>query len=100
MMERFKRGGASEEPRDTGSVATSTEREREAEATGAQGAPRGGTTREGKATTDDDRTMVGDRTTTGDDRTLVRDRDRDFDGDAVADDRGSARTPVGERTRE
>ncbi len=102
-MERFKRGDASEAPRTTGSVATSTEAEREAEAEGAapaeeRGTLRDGTTREGDttagapATTDDDRTMVTD-----DDRTAARDRDV-TDNDRTVAHRPVAREGVATRT--
>ena len=93
MMERFRRGDATQQPRTTGSVATSTEREREAELAD-------------ERTTTGDR-PVTDRPVTDDDRTLARDRDgdgiaddhertttRDRDGDGIADDRTMADRPA------
>jgi hypothetical protein len=105
MMERFKRGDASEEPRTTGSVATSTQREREAEMADDR-TTTGDRTTTDRPLTDDDRTVGRDRDGDGiaDDRTAVRDRDgdgiaddrtmardRDRDGDGIADDRTMAR---------
>jgi hypothetical protein len=112
MMERFRRGDASEEPRTTGSVATSTQREREAEVADER-TTTGDRPMTDQPATDDDRTVARDRDGDGvaDDNTIARDRDgdgvaddntitRDRDGDGVADDRTMAHRHTDRPVRE